>query len=124
MTPDANTVSRLVLECLFEPGEPLEPFVEVEGLSTRFRFHPERLRARRELIAEQLPPQFRRMTGGGWSFLEACVTREGEAWGEHSNVESLMCLGMAAGFVSYCAARKHWPDLPGGMPSFVIDVEN
>jgi hypothetical protein len=123
--PDASVVSQLVLECLFKQGEPLEPHIEAEGLSTRFRFHPERVRARHNAIADQLrglPAQFHVTTGGGWSFLEACMSREGEHWGEHSNVEQLMCLGLAAGFVRYRMERKFWSALPGGFPYFVVEL--
>jgi hypothetical protein len=118
-------VRQLLVDCLFKQGEPLEPFVEAEGLATRFRFHPSRLRERLSAIAEQLrglPAPFHAEGGGGFTFLGANETRDGELWGEHEDVERLVCLGIAAGFVSYCAERKFWAALPGGMPYFVVDI--
>lgn len=61
--------------------------------------------------------------GGGWSFLAACETREGERWGEHWAMDELFCLGMAAGLVTCQLPREMWHVLPGGVPYYSISRE-
>jgi hypothetical protein len=48
------------------------------------------------------------------------MDRRGYQWGEHASMESLICLGIAAGFVRYCLPRDLWTSLPGGLPYFVV----
>ena len=85
----------------------------------------------RDLIT-QLPYEFLAVeepehnAGSGWSFLKACMTSEGEQWtGDHRAVETLFCLGMAAGFVTMLTPdREAWSALPGGMPYFCTHPSN
>lgn len=60
--------------------------------------------------------------GGGMSFLQLCVTRDGEQWGEHRNCDELMALGMAAGFCTFLMERDLWRALPGGMPYISVNT--
>ena len=62
---NASNMSELVRtafqECLFEEGENTTDRIEVEGITRRFGFHPQRLEEHRELIGdllEQLPTVF------------------------------------------------------------------
>jgi hypothetical protein len=75
------------------------------------------------LLAE-LPAPFKADgpdSGGGWSFLNACVTKDGVQWTDlHRTVEALVVLGIAAGKVAWMLPRKIWSALPGGMPYFVV----
>ena len=66
-------------------------------------------------LARRLP-----LLGGGWSFLQACVDKNGNHWGEHSNMEELFCLGIAIGKVESLLPRDMWKVLPGGVPYYVI----
>lgn len=68
----------------------------------------------------QLPRQFMLGIGGGWSFLNACETAQGDQWGEHADVDRLICLGLALGAVEFALPREAWPVLPGGMPYFAV----
>jgi hypothetical protein len=69
----------------------------------------------------QLPHEFRQTGGGGWSFLNSCVTADGEQWtGLHRTMAQLWALGIAAGVAAYQMPRDLWPILPGGMPYLVI----
>jgi hypothetical protein len=122
--PSASTIERLMAECLFEPNEPKEPYIEAVGVVHTFRFHPVRLAERLAAIREQLeglPEEFQqRSPSGGGSFLNGCMDRFGIQWGEAYQVEALMCLGIASGFVRYCMPREYWGTLPGGVPYFLV----
>jgi hypothetical protein len=72
-------------------------------------------------LLNELPSSFKKDIGGGWSFLQACETKDGVQWGEHRNMEQLFVLGMALGKVRYCLPRDLWQVLPGGMPYLVIE---
>ena len=84
-------------------------------------FHPQRLESHKAEIKQllaQLPHQFNE--GGGWTFLNACVTEAGDQWGEHRNIDQLLMLGVASKLAEYCMPREFWPVLPGGMPYFKV----
>lgn len=69
-----------------------------------------------ELLAE-LPDEFQASKGGGWSFLNACMTKDGVQWtGMHSTMDKLFMLGIAAGRARWLLPRDMWGVLPGGMP--------
>jgi hypothetical protein len=65
-----------------------------------------------------LPKEFK--TGGGASFMNACMTVEGELWGQHQNIDELLCLGLAINKVKFFIPKEMWSALPGGMPFFVV----
>ena len=124
-------VEAIFFACMFKDeelveGQPTIPFLHIEGIRGTYGFHPERVaenRAKIKELLDELPDQFREAVGGGWSFLQACMDKHDEQWAEHENVEQLMVLGMAAGWVSYVAPRAMWKMMPGGMPYFVIHPE-
>lgn len=122
----AQRLEEIFKNCFYKDDEitdegPIIPAVEVEGIICKFGFHPIRLNEYKleiEQMLTELPEQFKE--GGGWSFLNATLTKEGRLWGEHKNIEQLMCLGMAIGKVKYNLARDLWTALPGGMPYFYV----
>lgn len=119
----AKEVTDLFKACLFLDGEPTDNAIIARGIINSAGFHPERLAQHRQLIddlLDQLPEQFREEDGGGWSFLNACVDRNGTQWGEHQNVEQLFLLGMASGRVECLTPRDRWHVYPGGMPYYMI----
>lgn len=130
---DATRVHEILLDCLYrneeiENGLPFEA-VKAEAIMRTFAFHPERLEEhRKEIISilTNLPPQFRREEGGGWSFLSWCFYpgEHGELiqWGEHPTGEELIALGAALGFVKYVLPREMWEVLPGGVPYLVLEL--
>lgn len=125
---DAGKLNEVLIDCLFKEeeivdGKPIVEPVKVVGIMREFGFHPGRLESHKEEIngmLDQLPEKFHEGVGGGYSFLNACMDKEGNQWGEHSTVELLMCLGTAIGRVAYCLPREIWGALPGGMPYFVV----
>jgi hypothetical protein len=123
MELNSKNVHETLLECLFDEGEPTDGYKVGEGITKKVGFHPLRLEANRSKVEEllaQLPDDFKAEGGGGSSFLNACLTKDGQQWGEHSNIEELLLLGTALGSVSYPMPRELWGALPGGMPYFAI----
>lgn len=105
--------------------EPPEGAVIVQGVMNKFGLHPGRLKEKREEIREllaEVPDDFMRTGGGGMSFLNLCMDRHGNHWGEHVNYEDLIVLGMGVGMVNYCVPRDMWSSLPGGMPYVTVDI--
>lgn len=111
---------KIILE-----GGDLPGFVRGEGVHSRFLFIQAKLEEKRADVVEmlkELPKPFRKTEGGGWSFLNACMTESGEQWGEHRNIDELICLGRALGLVEFPMPREMWNVLPGGMPYFSVNV--
>lgn len=123
----ADAVQKVFDDCLFTNEEDTNNFVKGEGVARSYGFHPGRLASHkntiRELLAE-LPDQFHASKGGGWTFLNACIDRNGVQWGEHVNVEILFALGCASELAHYQMPREMWSMLPGGMPYCCVDDLN
>ncbi len=122
-----QNVEKVFLSCLFKEGEDTTNRIEADAIVHRVGFHPERLKAAtpeiREMLLE-LPDEFMQSKGGGMSFLNACMTRDGDQWGEHRNMGQLFALGTACGAAKCLMPREMWNMLPGGMPYYaVMDVE-
>ena len=118
-----ENVQRIVLDCLFKEGEDTSKAVIAEGVIGKFGFNPERLESHKKEIGEMLdclPDNFKEGKGGGWSFLNACYTKDGVHCGEHVNMDELFILGMATGQVECKMPRKLWSILPGGMPYYSV----
>jgi hypothetical protein len=130
MSIDTKKLTNIVLDCLYKSEEtpnnlPPADAVIVKGVVRNFGFHPTRLESHRADVINmlnELPPQFHQKTGGGWSFLNACMTKDGHQWGEQLDVEALMCLGIGLKLVRYPLPREMWNVLPGSVPYFVIDI--
>ena len=52
------------------------------------------------------------------------MTKSGEQWGEHMNIEQLLALGIATGQAGYPMPKEMWKMLPGGMPYFTVKVRS
>ncbi len=121
----SEAVQRIISDCLYKEDEITDEAVLVEGIRSKYGFHPDRLMNNKTEIGElltELPEEFHTGTGDGWSFLNACVTKEGSQWGEHRDVEALMVLGLATEQVSYLMPRDMWKLMPGGMPYFKVEI--
>lgn len=128
----AQGVYDLVMGVLYKPEELVNPgeappgAVIVQGARKHFGFHPERLKAKKEAIRallNELPDDFMLKKGGGMSFLNLCLDRHGRHWGEHTNCDDLLCLGLAVGMVTFCLPREDWKAFPGGMPYIAVDTD-
>lgn len=127
----AEKVDAILRHCLYKSeeisdGKVPADAVEAKGILHNFYFHPQRLESHREDVAKilvEMPSAFHRTSGGGWSFLQLCMDKNDNQWGEHSNMEQLVCLAIGLGMGKYCMPRDLWPALPGGMPYVVFDLE-
>lgn len=127
----SKNVTKIMCDCLYTPEETktkdcLKEGKKVEGIMGTFVFNPERLNKNKQKIIDmlmQLPHQFRKSEGGGWSFLNGCMDENDNQWGEQTTVEALVCLGIAIDKVKYCLPRDMWKILPGSVPYFVINDE-
>lgn len=137
MTIDANRVEEILKDCLYDESE-VQTFkdnnmeghavpadaVPAEGIMARFLFNPAKLEANRAEITDmllQLPEPFMKSKGGGWSFLQACVDKNGEQWtGLHQTMDRLFTLGIAIGRAKNLLPRAIWSAMPGGMPYFMV----
>jgi len=127
-------VNFIIRECLFgheelEDGKPKNPddMIVIEGVVNSYGLHRGRVDSHKpEIVSflEQLPDMFMKDLGGGWSFLKASDTNEGEQWtGLQRTMEALFVLGMALGKVKFANPREKWNELPGRMPYMIVDLE-
>lgn len=123
MILNSENVRNLIMYCLFREGESTDNAIIVNGIMKNMGFHPERIKEQEDAIMElllELPEAFMESKGGGWSFLNACMNKDGGQWGEHSSMEDLFLLGMAIEKVSYLMPKELWSALPGGMPYLIV----
>jgi hypothetical protein len=128
----AEIVDETVKYCLYKlkevkDGNPPEDAIIVDGIIRKFAFHPVRITEKQNKIRwliDQMPIEFQVQgeRGGGQSFLKLCVDKNGAQWGEHIDMEALICLGLATGMARYCFPRRLWDALPGGMPYVQFDI--
>lgn len=102
--------------------------VKVEGILNPFALHRERLEGHRQDVREMLddlPDSFRLSGGGGWTFLNLCMTKDDEQWtGLHRTQDHLCVLAIGLGLGSYAGPREMWVAFPGGLPYFTyLDKE-
>lgn len=119
----SENVRTILLDCLFVNDEPVTKYVVGNGVKSKMGFHSGRLASHKEKIAslaDQLPDAFKKGKGGGQSFLNACVRQDGMQWGQHTNVDELICLGSAIEKISFTFPREMWTTLPGGMPYITV----
>jgi len=125
-------VENTFLSCLFkedeldESGNPKTEPIIVEGIQDKIGFNAERILENENQIIDwlkELPIEFRKTGGGGWSFLNACNDKDGNQWtGFHKIMDQLFMLGQAIKKVSYQMPRDMWEILPSGMPYIIIDL--
>ncbi len=107
------------MDCLFNDGEDTSNHITSPGIVSNVGFHPERLESHKEEIKSMLdclPEAFHKDTGGGTSFLNACMDKDNHQWGEHQNMEQLFQLGNALKLSAWLLPKEIWSSLPGGMP--------
>jgi hypothetical protein len=128
----AEKIQEIFFKCLLteeeidKNGKPLIEVIKVEGIINSFGFHPERVEEHKDEIIsflEELPDNFKSSKGGGWSFLNACMDKDGNQWGEHQNMEQLFSLGIAIGKAKFLMPREMWSVMPGGVP-YLVYIDN
>jgi len=125
MVLNPERVNAIFTDCLFGDGEDTSKYVKAEGITSNVGFHPGRLeghKAEIEAMLDELPDEFKKSGGGGWSFLNACNDKHGNQWTDlHLRMEQLFQLGIGIGKVQCQMSREMWSILPGGMPYYVVD---
>jgi len=122
---DSVKVKETFMYCLFNDGENQDAAVFADGVMLKVGFHPERLKEKTpDILAflTDMPEEFGKSSGGGWSFLNACNDSKGELWGQHQDVDTLLCMGIAIGAAKILLPRDMWSVLPGGVPYFSVDT--
>lgn len=123
LTPE--NVKAVFKDCLFRNKKEVKSPKMVEGIRTTAGLHPRRLEEHYpDIVAlcNQLPDNFKKSMGGGWSFLNLCMNSQGKQWtGDHADMEQLMVLGLAIGKIELLAPRSMWIAFPGGMPYLVVN---
>ena len=120
----ASNMSELTrnafMDCLFKEGEDTTNHVKVEGITSMFGLHPQRLEEKRELVTAllaELPEEFKE----GYTLLNFCTTKDGDQWtGEHRVCEQLIVMAIGLNLMEYCMPREMWAVLPGGVPYIMI----
>jgi hypothetical protein len=123
----SEAVGEILKTVLFKDDEmeddnPPAGAVIVDGLVNKYAFHPERVVAAKpqiDALLSELPDNFHKSKGGGWTFLNACQDRHGELWGQHQDMERLICLGIAAESAAW-VIKDMANILPGGVPYFEV----
>lgn len=115
----SENVYEIFTNCLFKDDEvvnntPMYDFVVADGILNTFVFHAKRLEISDKKIGELIKqlPEFDEPI----SFLNLCLDKEGKTWGEHINMEQLVTLGVACGYLDYTFPKDMWEILPGRMP--------
>lgn len=121
---DSARVEELFQQCL--SSESSSDSLLIEGVVNQAYLNKILLEQNRnEIVAMllELPDQFRKSGGQGWSFLNACYDRHDNQWtGFHLIMEQLFMLGMGLELVSYTLPREYWSALPGGVPYITIEM--
>lgn len=129
---DPNRVEEILKDCLFNEdeiteGEIPDGAIIASGIVQSYGLHPKRLESHREEVRAmllELPDEFMQSKGGGTSFLNACLDREGNQWtGLHQRMGQLFCLGEGLDLVECPIPRELWSALPGGVPYYVVKDE-
>lgn len=121
----SQKVNYIFLDCLFKKEENFKNQIKAEGVTNVTIFNSERLENHKKEIEElldELPEQFKKSGGGGWSFVQAYKDKHGNQWTDlHQRMEQLFQLGIAIGKVECQFPRKMWSVLCGGMPYYIIN---
>jgi len=137
-----KNVDEVVKDCMPKDGEitaaqaqdildgktQSDKFILVKGIVSTFAFVREKIEKHKEDIRSmlsELPENFRKDKGGGWTFLNACNRADGVQWtGFHRDMEALFCVGIAADLVEWTAPREMWEVMPGGVPYVAIKISS
>ena len=120
----AENVEKIFINCL--ATEPDISNITGYGAMAEYQFDKKELNESKKIIIsflKQLPDEFQLSKGGGWSFLIACIDKEGNQWGEHKHIEWLIALPNALDLIHFSLPKEMWVLLPGKMPYFVIHDE-
>lgn len=115
----SENVENIFSKCVSDSGEK-----RISVIAHEFIFDSAKLEEHEAEISDmlhQLPKEFMKDSGGGYSFLMACNDKDGNQWtGLHLRMEQLFAMGEAIGIVKCLLPREIWRVLPGGVPYYVV----
>lgn len=118
----AEKVHQIVAQCL---NGKKEGALVIEGIVRKFGFASDKIAEHKEEIRallDEMPDEFHAGKGGGMTFLNLCMDKEGVQWAEHPTMEELVALGIAVGMAKYSLPRDMWDILPGNVPYVTFDT--
>ena len=120
----ATRVHEIFLDCLHrQTPEDSDPCIGIYDVKHVIGFVPSKIEEHREeiyQILQELPDPFFEDIGGGYSFMQLPFTKTGEQWGEQTNGNELMGLGLATGYMQYMFSIQMWSALPGRVPYIIL----
>jgi hypothetical protein len=122
----SENVNNIFTDCLYNGGSDIgENEIMGNGVMQDFIFNRQKINRHTEDIAkmiDQLPDNFKKSVGGGWSFLNMALDKDGNQWCDlHQTMERLLSLGIAINKMGFAAPRYMWKVLPGGMPYVYVN---
>src|SRR6478735_6010944 len=113
----AANVEHIFKRCLLNDDEKNLEHIYEHGVKIEVYFKTSELKKYRQRITEmisQLPETFLQHKGGGWSFLNLCLNKDGQQWTDsHEVCDMLVCLGLAIDKIAFCLHRDMWSIFPG-----------
>lgn len=103
----SENVRNVLEDCFFSEEEDKSKYVEVYAVMRHLGLNPEKVQKNKADIIDmlnQLPDELR---AGGGSFLNAVYDKDGNQWGEHDNLDELLCLGLAVDKIKL-SPRAFW----------------
>lgn len=135
-TLTAQAVHAAMIDCLYTNEEIRELDIRadnlppdgivVQGITNKFLLNPTRLEHHRNQVRQwitELPTEFQKGQGGGWSFLQLPMRADGKQWGEQMDAQALYVLSNALGYAKFCLDKEFWAAMPGGMPYIEFDLD-
>lgn len=126
---NSEGINVLLNHCLVKDSDHIdgkrlldEEVIIVKGIVNTFVFHKERLNSvKNEIITlvNNLPHE----VNEGISFLNMCVDKNDNLWGQQPDCEKLLCLAIGVDVMAYLLPEEAWSFLPGGVP-FIIAKNN
>lgn len=124
---NAKRVEEILIDCLIKDSDhinckklPKNKVVVVEGIANKYAFHRERLESYRgevQGLINNLSPDIKE----GISFLNICIDKENNQWGEQRDCENLICLAIGLEIIRYMLPKEAWFLLPGNVPIIIIN---
>lgn len=116
----SENVEAIFLDSLATSIDPPSSIIVADGVTRSVRFQGERLYAHVsdiELMLSHVSSFFYDDRGGGHTYLELGLLRDGSRWGTRRDADRLFTLGLALNLIAYARPdRAEWSLFPEGIP--------
>ena len=114
---NTGRITGIFNKCLFKEGEPRAELIFVQGITFNIAFHPGRIDEYADdihkLLLEVYPDD---ELNKGRSALDLMHGEGGVPKMTSVEMQELVCLGIAAGWLEILTPRDLWDNFPGSMP--------